>query len=110
MQGGASRETQDAQKLWGLHSSDAAVKGRVSKGTVLGMSYDQSSGPPTVHFFIDGKQQFECAIQSIKGLVVPAVGVTGSASVTCNFGHKFAKPPEGSTAEFSGVMLAGKMM
>ena len=38
----------DADKVWGLHSGDPALKGRVKQGSVLGVSYDQGSGPPAV--------------------------------------------------------------
>ena len=81
----------------------------VQEGSVLGVSYDQSSGPPTVNFFVNGAVLPDLAISSIRGQVVPACGVSGEATVSCNFGHAFAKtpPPE---YHFDGVMMTGKMM
>ena len=101
--------TLQLQKLWGLNSQDAALKNLVKDGSVLGVSYDQSSGPPTINFFIDGNHLLGKDISGIKGVVTPACGIDGAA-LTCNFGHTFAKPPEGFYAEFDGVMLAGKMI
>ena len=81
----------------------------MKQGTVIGMSYDQGSGPPTVEFFIDGEQLLGAGISSIRGTVAPAVGVHGGSSITCNFGHTFAKPPP-ERFKFDGVMVTGKMM
>ena len=99
----------DADKVWGLHSGDPALKGRAKQGSVLGVSYDQGSGPPAVNFFLDGQHLLGKGIESLRGLVIPAVGVSGGGSVTCNFGHTFTKPPP-EQFQFDGVMAAGKMM
>ena len=99
----------DTAKTWGLHGGDPALKGRIKQGTVLGVSYDQGSGPPAVNFFVDGVQVLGKGIESLRGLVAPAVGVSGGASVTCNFGHTHSKPPP-ERFQFDGVIAAGKMM
>lgn len=102
------REIQDRQHLWGWHSHDPLWKERVGAGTVIGVSYDQSSGPPTVNFFIDGELVDGAVIFNVKGQVHPACGVSSSA-LDCNFTHDFVCPPP-EEYHSDGVMSAAGMM
>jgi len=88
---GTARPDQDRQQLWGLHSEDELLRQR-REGAIIGVCYDQSLGPPTVDFFLDGRLLEAARISHIRGAVKPAMGVCNSEA-SCNFSHSFACPP-----------------
>jgi len=102
--------TMGINKLWGYRTDDECLKGKVTEGTVLGMSYNQASGPPEVNFFVDGVLIEGAAIGGIRGVVSPAVGVAEGAAAKCNFSHKFECAPTGRYAKYDGIILAGSMI
>lgn len=97
-------------KLYGHRSEDDGMKGKIKEGTVVGMSYNQASGPPTINFFIDGELLEGVAIEGIRGVVTPAVGVQQGAELKCNFSHQFEVKPTGRYEKYDGIMLAGSMI
>jgi len=101
----------DMSKLWGYRSDNQEVfKGKIKAGTVVGMSYNQSSGPPTVNFFLDGELIEGVEIDGIRGVVSPSVGVSQGSSLICNFSHNFECKPSGRYENYDGVILAGNMI
>ena len=97
-------------KLWGYHSDDDLLKGKINEGTVLGMSYNQASGPPTVNFFVDGVMIADCEITGIRGVLAPTAGTGAGTELKCNFGHKFECTPPDRYAKYDGIILAGSMI
>lgn len=107
---GEERSEMDMNKLWGYHSEDPLFKGEIGEGTVIGVSYNQASGPPAVNFFLDGVLVEGGEIDGIRGVAIPTAGTTGATVLKCNFSHVFECPPSGRYEKYDGVMLAGKMI
>jgi hypothetical protein len=90
---------------------DASVSsGEIGEGTVIGVSYNQASGPPTINFFLDGVLVEGAEIDNIRGVALPTVGTAGATVLKCNFSHEFKCTPPGRYEKYDGIMLAGSMI
>mmetsp|Transcript_4650 Transcript_4650/g.5252 ORF Transcript_4650/g.5252 Transcript_4650/m.5252 type:complete len:206 (-) Transcript_4650:95-712(-) len=93
---------------WALKSEQSTTL--FAEGDTIGVTYDQSSGRPTLEFYHNGDKMPGCSIAGLSGLVCPAVGVTDGVELTGNFSMEEADfefmPPQG----FSGIIPSRSMI